>query len=304
MKTAVKPNLILMLLLVLILGIVIGILLPRPLTGIGTKETPDPHAGQVYLYDGEKWVWMTPVDSLPVNPLTEADFRVSPGRAEYLGTAYQTEIGVDVSWHQHEIDWKQVASSGIDFAYIRLGRRGYTEGGLFEDDYFEDNYRGASQNGLKLGVYFYSQAISAEEAREEAQFVLDTLQGRALDLPIIYDWEKVDNEDAQIARTRDLDHQTRTDCAVAFCEAIRKAGYDAGIYFNKLLGYYGYDLERLGNYPFWLALPDAPYPAFYYQVACWQFSWSGSVPGIEGEADMNMHFIPLPGQFDAQSGEP
>lgn len=254
-------------------------------------------AGEVYLYDGFGWTWLKPLEGVPVNEMSKDEFQLIDEEPVYLGTAYETRLGVDVSEHQYEIDWSKVARSGVDFAYIRIGRRGYTEGGLFSDPWFENNYNGAVNAGLQVGVYFYSQAVSEEEAREEAQFVLDALQGRSLDLPIVFDWEKIDNEDADIARTNGLGMERRTDCAVAFCEAIREGGYDASVYFNRNLGYYGYDLRRLTDYDFWFALPIAPpelyWPSFYYKVNIWQYSFTDTVPGIEGETDMNMMFIPV-----------
>ena len=114
----------------------------------------------------------------------------------------------------------------------------------------------------------------------------------------MYDWEKIDNEDADIARTRDLDMETRTDCALAFCKRVEAAGYDACVYFNRNLGYYGYDLSRLTDYRFWFALPVNPpdlcWPSFYYNLDIWQYSFTEQIPGIEGETDMNMLFMPLP----------
>ena len=262
-----------------------------------TEEPLHLAAGEVYLYDGFGWTWLKPLEGVPVNDMSKDEFQLIDEEPVYLGTAYETRLGVDVSEHQYEIDWSKVARSGVDFAYIRIGRRGYTEGGLFSDPWFENNYNGAVNAGLQVGVYFYSQAVSEEEAREEAQFVLDALQGRSLDLPIVFDWEKIDNEDADIARTNGLGMERRTDCAVAFCEAIREGGYDASVYFNRNLGYYGYDLRRLTDYDFWFALPIAPpelyWPSFYYKVNIWQYSFTDTVPGIEGETDMNMMFIPV-----------
>ena len=220
------------------------------------------------------------------------------GRMTYDDENYNVYTGIDVSRFQGDVDWDAVKADGVDFVMLRIGGRAYgTEGELYEDTKFPENYAGARAAGLQVGVYFYSQAVSEEEAREEAQFVLDALQNRALDLPIVFDWEKIDNEDADIARTNGLGMERRTDCAVAFCEAIREGGYDASVYFNRNLGYYGYDLRRLTDYDFWFALPIAPpelyWPSFYYKVNIWQYSFTDTVPGIEGETDMNMMFIPV-----------
>ena len=253
------------------------------------EPEPDPHAGQVYLYDGFDWIWMTPLEGVPVNEMTAEMFRSENGRIRYIGDAYEVLRGVDVSEHQLDIDWPQVAAAGIDYAYIRLGWRGYTEGGLFEDAYFDRNMRGAVDSGLRTGVYFFSQAINVAEAIEEAEYVLERIAAYPVTLPVVFDWEKVDSAEA---RTAEITVQGRTDCAVAFCETIRRAGYTPCVYFNRNLGYYGYDLTRLTDYEFWFSLPESPFPNFYYACDMWQYSFDEQVPGISGGTDMNLWFIP------------
>ena len=303
MKTAVRANtgLIVMLLLVVLVALALILMIANPdlrSRGQGAEATVDPHEGQVYIYDGFDWVWMTPLEGVPVNDFAKEEFQMVGNTPVYLGSGYETILGVDVSEHQYEVDWQQAKEAGVDFAFIRIGRRGYTEGGLFNDPWFEKNFQGARDNAVLVGVYFYSQAVTEAEALEEADFVLGRLEERKLDLPIVYDWEKIDNEDADIARTRDLDMETRTDCALAFCRRVEAAGYDACVYFNRNLGYYGYDLSRLTDYRFWFALPVNPpdlcWPSFYYKLDIWQYSFTEQIPGIEGETDMNMLFMPLP----------
>ncbi len=264
--------------------ITVSILLHRP-----QPEVPvDPHEGQVYLYDGKDWIWMTPLDGVPVNTLT-ADQFASSGKVRYLGSEYSVLKGIDVSEHQWEIDWKAVADAGVDFSCIRIGRRGYTEGGLFEDPWFEKNIQGSLQNGLKTGVYFFSQALNTAEAIEEANFVLERIADYDIDAPVVYDWETVEDEGS---RSLELSKSARTECAVAFCEVIRQAGYTPCIYFNRDIGYYGYDLTKLTNYMFWFSLPESMFPNFYYACSMWQYSFTESVPGVSGNADMNLWFIP------------
>ena len=288
MKTAVRYRIGLVILLVLLLALAVFLVkkLFRP-----KPEEIDPHAGQVYIYDGFDWVWMTPIEGVEVNTLTAEDFSEIGGSLRYMGGAYTTLRGVDVSEHQYDIDWAQVAEAGVDFAFIRVGRRGYTEGGLFEDPYFKKNMSGARANDIPVGVYFFSQAVTVQEAIEEARFVLDHLQGYRVSFPVVFDWEKI--PDTADARTNDLTMERRTDCALAFCETVRNAGYQPCIYFNRNLGYYGYDLGRLTDYLFWFALPEMGYPSFYYAVDIWQYSFTESIPGISGEADMNLMFFPV-----------
>ena len=117
---------------------------------LSPRKPKDPHEGQVYLYDGKDWIWMTPLEGVPVNTMTAEHF-ASEGPVRYLGRDYDVLRGIDVSEHQREIDWRQ-AAYGLDFACVRLGRRGYTEGGLFEDPWFEKNMQGASDAGLRVGA--------------------------------------------------------------------------------------------------------------------------------------------------------
>lgn len=255
------------------------------------EPEPDPHAGQVYLYDGFDWVWMTPLEGVPVNELTEEKFSVSGTQIDFIGEGYDVYRGIDVSEHQKYIDWQSVARSGIDYAYIRVGWRGYTEGGLYQDAYFESNIREAINAGLDVGVYMFSQAITVQEAIEEANFVLERIAGYNVTMPIVFDWEKV--EDAN-ARTADLSMQTRTDCAVAFCETVKNAGYEPCVYFNRNIGYYGFDLTRLTDYEFWFSLPEQGFPNFYYACDMWQYSFTETVPGVEGPTDMNLRFVAKP----------
>ena len=195
------------------------------------------------------------------------------------------------SEHQLDIDWKQVAASGVDYAYIRVGWRGYTEGGLFEDAYFERNIQGALDAGLHVGVYMFSQAVTVQEAIEEADFVLERIGKYNVTLPVVFDWEKIE---AAEARSHGLTMELRTDCARAFCETVKSAGYVPCVYFNRNLGYYGYDLTRLTDYEFWFSLPESGFPNFYYACDMWQYSFTETVPGIAEPTDMNLWFIAKP----------
>ena len=207
----------------------------------------------------------------------------------YHDAAYSTALGIDVSSHQKEIDWEKVAASGVEFVMIRLGFRGYgQEGTMNLDTYFEKNLLGAKSAGLKVGVYFFSQAITVDEALEEAVFVLDTLKGAALDYPVVYDWEPITTAKA---RTDGLDIDTLTDCAIAFCDAVSYGGYTPMVYYNLPVGYTRYDLSRLTSYDVWFA-QYASKPSMYYDYRIWQYTDSGRIPGIETKVDMNIAFIP------------
>ena len=195
-----------------------------------------------------------------------------------------SQVGVDVSDHQGDIDWEAVADDGIDFAIVRLGYRGYTEGGLYEDAYAEANLDGAEEAGLLVGAYFFSQAITEEEAIEEAEFVIEILDGRELDLPIAFDHEAVTST---TGRANDIDGEQLAACAKAFCETLEEAGYETVIYgSSKDLD--RYEGESFGNRLVWLAEYDYDGPVTEVDFVLWQYTSSGEVDGIETEVDLNL----------------
>ena len=248
----------------------------------------DPHYGQVEVFNGEDYVWISPEEGVATNTLKAEEFKTdSDGRPVYTGTQFKVMTGIDVSQYQGEIDWQKVYDSGIRFAIIRAGGRYYGEKGeMYTDDYFAANLEGAKKAGLKVGVYFFSQAISTEEAREEARYTLELIGDTQLDLPVFCDWERVADTEA---RTNGLDGATMTDCTAAFCQTIELAGYAAGVYVYPDTGYYGYELARLTDYTFWCT-SLGNHPFFYYAHTLWQYSFDGKVPGIDHKCDMNMMF--------------
>ena len=211
------------------------------------------------------------------------------GRMRYADESRAFLTGIDVSVFQGNINWEEVAADGIDFVILRIGYRGYgTKGIMGIDDNFYKNYDGAVNAGLKVGAYFYSQATNAEEAREEARYVLSALGDRELQMPVVYDWEYVDNAEA---RTANMTSEQITECAVNFCNEIEMYGRDVMIYFNREIGYFEYDLARISGYDFWLA-EYSEYPTFIYKFNMWQYTDSGTVNGIGSRVDLNIYFPP------------
>lgn len=222
-----------------------------------------------------------PVLDLEENPYTEEDFDYVD---KYLAcTAGPHMLGVDVSYWQYDITWPLVKAAGMDFAMIRLAWRGSTEGTMEEDSYARINCSGAKDAGLLVGGYFFSQAITPEEAVEEARFVLKMAEELEFDMPIVFDWEQTGG------RTAEMDARTLTDCAKAFCHTIEEGGLEAMIYFNVHQACYGMYLEELEDYGFWLAMYQSRMD-FPYKIDMWQHTDSGSVPGIEGPVDLNIYF--------------
>ena len=197
-------------------------------------------------------------------------------------------MGIDVSEFQgEEIDWKQVKKSGVEFAIIRLGYRAYGESGdLVLDAMYEQNIREASKAGIDVGVYFFSQAVSAAEAVEEAEFVLDHVKKYDITGPVVYDTEEI-KWDA--ARTDENTKQEFTNYCKVFCDTVSHAGYDPMIYSNMEWMAFTLDMEELSEYDFWYAdyceIPQCPYD---YKI--WQYSESGAVPGISANVDLNLWF--------------
>lgn len=213
----------------------------------------------------------------------DAYYKVGPFRYYML---QDCQAGIDVSSHVGTIDWPTVKAAGADFALIRIGYRGYTEGQIQSDVCFQEYYSGCRDAGLSAGVYFFSQAVNEAEAEEEAQFVLDALNGAPLDYPVFFDWEPIEDK----ARTDAMDDDTLNACVLAFCKRIEEGGYRAGVYFNQTYGYEKLDLSALKDYTFWLADYEIP-SGFTYDFAIWQYSDCGTVDGIDLPVDLDLAFI-------------
>lgn len=225
--------------------------------------------------------------NVPTNDYDKTAFERDGSFLYYNDSSVRTRIGIDVSQYQGSIDWDEVARSGIDFAIVRVGGRGYTEGKIYDDTMFEVNAKGASDAGLITGAYFFSQAITPREAAEEAYYVLDKLEGLTIDGPVVFDWEVIGKSDA---RTYGIQTDDLCACALTFCEIIEAAGYDAMIYITDYSGYVKYDLSEVVDYPLWYANYSTETPNFYYDFDMWQYSSKGSVPGISGNVDMDIWF--------------
>ena len=192
--------------------------------------------------------------------------------------------GIDVSKFQGSINWSQVKASGVDFAIIRVGYRGYGSGALVEDSQFRANIQGASSAGIPVGLYCDSQAVNEEEAVEEASMVLSLCGGYRLNYPIYYDTEYVAG-----GRANGISRETRTACAVAFCETIRNAGYSAGVYSYASWFYNSLSYANISKYSIWIAQYRDTLD-FKYSYKIWQYSSKGRVPGISANVDMNIAY--------------
>lgn len=253
-----------------------------------TAESTDPYAGMVQVSNGNGGtIWVPKHDELAVSDFAASEFTTDGNYIDYTGGEYTALRGVDVSEHQGEIDWNSVKNDGVQFAIIRAGYRGYKQGGLAADPFFQKNIEGALAAGLRVGVYFFSQAISADEGKEEAEYLLGLIKNYKVTLPVFFDWERVAN--VGTTRVDGVGGTIITDAALAFCETVRDAGYEPGVYFYRSLGYYEYDLGRLSPFLFWAGAPGQA-PDFYYRHSFWQYSAAGTVSGIQKATDLDLYF--------------
>ena len=269
----------------------------EPAPGIQPSEvyTPGETTGEYLMYGGKPY----PVyaDAEP-SRLYDGDFYWEGDRLVYAGDEFDTRFGIDVSAYQNRasengtIDWEAVADDGVEFVMIRVGLRGYSSGSLNQDAFYKENIRGAMDAGLETGVYFFAQAITVEEAIEEAEFVLGLLKDCDFDGPVAYDWEMHDSS----YRVYGTSPEMATACAVAFCQRIEEAGYDAMVYAGQYVSYIKYDQGALAPYLYWYpeyksGSSEKLSPSLYYQMDYWQFSSSCTVKGIGGRVDGNLQFI-------------
>ena len=214
-----------------------------------------------------------------------ANFDTTKEYYTYDDDTYTSMVGIDVSEHNGTIDFKKVKESGIEFVFIRIGWRGYTKGGIYKDEMFETYYKEAKENNLKIGIYFFSQAISTDEAKQEAEFVKDTLGDKTINLPIVYDYETVEDENG---RANNLTLVEVSDNVKAFFSLLENK-YQVMLYANTpLLKLYSSAL--LDEYPLWYAQFHHT-PEINTNFTIWQYSENGEVEGIEKPTDLNIMMI-------------
>ncbi len=196
--------------------------------------------------------------------------------------------GIDVSSHQGDIDWAAVSQDGVEFAIVRTFYRGYGTGRLVEDDYWQANIIGAAESGIHVGAYVFSQAITPEEAEEEALATINNLSPYVTGIPIVIDVEFTGDG----GRMDKLTPAERTDIILKFCETVANAGYKPYVYYNTEMSILYVDLARLEDIPKWYASYSSDF--FYpYDIDILQYSASGRVNGIRGEVDMDICFRPF-----------
>lgn len=192
--------------------------------------------------------------------------------------------GIDVSKYQGNIDWGAVAASGINFAIIRVGYRGSSSGALVQDPYFKKNISGATKAGIKVGLYFFTQAVNEAEAVEEASMAMSLASGYKVTYPIF-----IDTESASSGRANGLSKSARTAVVKAFCQTVRNGGYKAGVYASKSWYANQLNASALNGYCIWVAQYNSSC-TYSGKYDMWQYSSKGSVSGIKGNVDMNISY--------------
>lgn len=248
----------------------------------------DLYPEHVVMLDSGQYYFLPLQEDLAMNTYIDENFIAEEnGMVSYQEDGeVLTRKGIDVSKYQGEIDWEAVKNDGIDYAIIRVGIRGYSEGGILEDEFFRQNIEGAIANGIPVGVYFFTQAVNEAEALEEADFVIGMLQGYELTYPVYLDIEDVKKESC---RTNGLTVEERTNNAKVFLERIREAGYEPGLYGNMKSFLLMVDLASLEQYDKWFA--GYTLPIYYpYEYKMLQYSEKGKVAGVPAAVDINICF--------------
>lgn len=236
------------------------------------------------------YVWLRAFTNVPKHSYDYSGLKLENGRYTYSENGeVVSKTGIDVSYHQHEIDWEKVAADGIDFVILRVGYRGYESGLLNLDQKFHSYIKGATAAGLDVGVYFFSQALTTEEAVDEANFVMEQLQGYKVTYPVVFDWEIMDDANA---RTQMANPYTVTECAAAFCDTITDGGYIPMVYGSRKFALMKLDMSKIPDVNFWFAEYKDGHnePTYPYNYQIWQYASDGRVDGIDGDVDLNICF--------------
>ena len=253
-----------------------------------TEESKDDgnHIQIVYSDGTEEWVKINPY--MEKNTYDFTNLVSNDGKMKYYSDGKKISyLGVDISRYQKDVDFEALKSDGVDFVMLRVGARGYKTGEIQIDEYFHENIKKASEAGLDIGVYFFSQAVTQEEAIEEAQLVLDNIKEYEILYPIAYDMEFIDND---TARVETLTRDERTTVAAAFLNHINNAGYTPMLYGDTEWLVKRIDVAKFNASCIWLA-EEADIPKYPYRYEMWQYTTQGQVRGINGFVDLNISFV-------------
>ena len=251
------------------------------------KETSDGYYNIISKCDG---YYMTAMDSNASNGTKIKMYEKNEENTQkFKFQRLNDSLGIDVSSHNGVIDWRQVKESGVSFAMIRVGYRGYETGKVVYDSRFTYNIENAIKNDIEVGVYFYSQALDVDEAIEEADFVVNAIRNYRISCPVVIDSEFVN--DKRVGRGDWLSKSERTAVCKAFCERIKQRGYEPMIYASKSWFYDELNFNQLSYYSVWVAhytYDPERRTNFKYAYNIWQYTDRGSIPGIKTDVDLNL----------------
>lgn len=239
-----------------------------------------------YSDGSEEWVAINPY--IEKNNYDFTNLVSNDGKLKYYSDGKKMSyLGIDISRYQKDVNFEALKSDGIEFVMIRAGARGYKTGELQLDEYFLENLKKASEAGLDIGIYFFSQAITQEEAVEEAQLVLENIKEYEILYPIAYDMEFIEND---TARVETLTKDERTMVAAAFLNHINNAGYTPMLYGDTEWLVKRIDVSKFNASCIWLA-EEADIPKYPYRYEMWQYTTQGQVRGVNGFVDLNISFV-------------
>ncbi len=236
----------------------------------------------------EEWVLISPY--LKKNTYDFTKMEDKAGLKRYVKNGRKTSyVGVDISKHTGKIYFPSLKAAGVDYVMIRLGSRGYSTGQITLDENFKENIEGAIEAQLDVGIYFYSQAISQDEAVQEANFVVQNLEPYRTHVkyPVAFNMGFVSNDKSRI---EGLSREDKTAVTVSFLDAVRAAGYVPMVYGDKEWLLKEVDLAKLQDYDVWLS-QEEEIPDYPYRYAMWQYNTDGVLNGIDGGADLNICFV-------------
>lgn len=250
---------------------------------IETEKTPEI---KIYVPDRKRVL-----GKIPINSYNQDNFVMEDGFMAYYNEAGEkiSHVGVDLSYHQESVDWDEFENSGIEFVILRCGYRGYSEGGLLEDEKFREYAAECNARNIPLGVYFFTQAITVEEAVEEADFVLSIIEEYDISYPVVLDTENVSDDSARTNKA-EISPELRTDMCVAFMERIKENGYYPMIYASE--NWIRRELlpEKIQEYDLWAA-QYIDKNDYLYDFTIWQYTESGSVAGINEKVDIDVCMV-------------
>lgn len=236
----------------------------------------------------EEWVLISPY--LTKNTYDFKNLSENANLRKYTDNGKKISyVGVDISKHNGRVNFNSIKAAGVDYVMLRLGARGYSTGQISLDDNFVENMEAAIEAGLDIGVYFYSQAVSQDEVMQEVNFVIQNLEPyRAhITYPVAFDMENVPNDKARIDG---LSRDDKTAIATAFLSGVQAAGYAPMVYGNKEWLIKNIDLAKLQDFDVWLS-QEQDVPDYPYQFAMWQYTTTGVLNGVTGDASLNLCFV-------------